>query len=91
MTKLENQNKLFNATNSQINENHHPDKKEIIFPIKALFLKYFESASSYEQKLQTLDTLCEVLGLDKKEQEIVKTYKKAKLTVNDSKMKEKEE
>lgn len=43
-------------------------------------MKYFESSSSYEQKVHTLTTLCEVLCCDKNEQDIIKQYKKSKLT-----------
>lgn len=58
------------------------DRKEAsILPIKLLFLKYFEPGSSYETKLRTFNTLCEVLSLAPKELELMNQYRRTKLAM----------
>lgn len=53
------------------------DKREAsILPIKLLFLKYFEPTNNYETKQQAFDTLCEVLKLSTKEQELMSIYRR---------------
>lgn len=59
---------MHNQSNNGSNyQQQHPiERRDIVLPIKRLLLKYFEESSTYEQKVNTLNTLCEVLDLDKK-------------------------